>query len=122
MKRSTRADPDLDGTRFRRGVDQFNRGEYWHAHESWEGEWLATTGDRAQLLQGLIQLAAACYHVQKGRPRNAEKLRGISLRRLSSLPDGFGGVNLGELCDEVRRGPWQDTEDIRNLRLRVVAQ
>jgi len=120
VKRSKRADPDLDGTRFRRGVEQFNCGEFWEAHESWEAEWLAATGERAQLLQGLIQLAAACYHVQRGRQRIAEKLRGISVGRLRALPDGFGGIALAELCDEALQGPWNNTEAIQNLRLRFV--
>lgn len=120
MKRSKRADPDLDGSRFRRGVELFNRGEFWHAHEAWEAEWLATSGDRAQLLQGLIQLAAACYHVQKGTLRSAEKLREISVGRLSALPDGFGGIALRELCDRASEGPWKSTDDLRAVRLRFV--
>jgi predicted metal-dependent hydrolase len=120
VKRSKRADPDLDGTRFRRGVELFNREEFWDAHEAWEAEWLAATGERAQLLQGLIQLAAACYHVQKGTLRSAEKLRRISVGRLSSLPDGFGGLALRELCDRALQGSWTSTDDLRAIRLRYV--
>ena len=120
MKRSKRADPDLDGSRFRRGVELFNQEEFWEAHQRWEAEWLAASGDRAQLLQGLIQLAAACYHVQKGTLRSAEKLRRISVGRLSALPDGFGGLALSELCDRALQGSWKSTDDLRDIRLRYV--
>jgi len=120
VQRSKKADRDPAGAGFRRGVELFNQGEFWHAHEAWEAEWLTTTGDRAQFLQGLIQLAAACYHVQKGNDRGAAKLRKISLQRLGSLPDGYGGVALGELCAQASLGTWEGVEDIQALRVRYV--
>lgn len=46
---------------YRQGIDLFNHGYYWEAHEVWEGLWHASgrTGPLAQVLQGLIKLAAA---------------------------------------------------------------
>lgn len=44
-----------------RGIDLFNHGFYWEAHESWEGLWhaLGRRGPAADLLVALIRLAAA---------------------------------------------------------------
>lgn len=43
------------------GVDLFNHGYYWEAHEAWEGVWHAfgRSGSDADYLKGLIKLAAA---------------------------------------------------------------
>jgi len=52
------------------GVELFNAGFYWEAHESWELLWHAhgRRGPTAELLQGLIKLAAAGVKVREGRP------------------------------------------------------
>lgn len=46
---------------FRYGVDLFNHGLPWEAHEAWEPLWFAAPRDRPEraLLQGLIHAAAA---------------------------------------------------------------
>jgi hypothetical protein len=43
------------------GIDLFNHGFYWEAHEAWEGLWVACgrSGATATYLQALITLAAA---------------------------------------------------------------
>jgi predicted metal-dependent hydrolase len=53
------------------GVDLFNHGYYWEAHEVWEGLWRAAgrTGTTADFLKGLIKLAAAGVKVRQGQPR-----------------------------------------------------
>src|SRR5688500_11645065 len=50
------------------GFDLVNRGFYWEAHEVWEGLWHACgrSGPTADLLKGLIQLAAAGVKVRQG--------------------------------------------------------
>jgi predicted metal-dependent hydrolase len=53
------------------GVDLFNHGYYWEAHEVWEGLWRAAgrSGRTADFLKGLIKLAAAGVKVRQGQPR-----------------------------------------------------
>lgn len=46
-----------------RFISRFDRGEYWSAHEELEPAWLR---DRRPELQGLIQLAAAWLHAERG--------------------------------------------------------
>jgi hypothetical protein len=52
------------------GLDLFNHGYYWEAHEVWEGLWHASgrKGWTATFLKGLIQLAAAGVKVRENRP------------------------------------------------------
>jgi hypothetical protein len=55
---------------FRYAVDLFHAGYYWEAHEVWESLWhvAGRTGPTADLLKGLIKLAAAGVKVLEGIP------------------------------------------------------
>jgi uncharacterized protein len=61
------------------GIDLFNHGFYWEAHEAWEGLWVACNrrGPTATYLQALINLAAAGFKARRGSARgmraNADK-------------------------------------------------
>jgi hypothetical protein len=59
-----------DSRTYLRGIDLFNHGYYWEAHEAWEGLWHAAgrRGPTADFLKGLIKLAAAGVKVREGRP------------------------------------------------------
>ncbi len=50
-----------------RGIALFNAGYYWEAHEAWESLWHAhgRTGSTADVLKGLIKLAAAGVKVRQ---------------------------------------------------------
>jgi hypothetical protein len=49
-----------------RGVELFNGGSYWEAHEAWEEEWTPDRhGPDRGFLKGLIQVAAGCLHVTR---------------------------------------------------------
>lgn len=79
------------------GVRLFNSGSFWHAHEAWEVLWLRASGDEKTFLQGLIQVAAAYHHVQRGTLRGAPRLFDAALAKLSRVPDGFLGIDRGEV-------------------------
>jgi hypothetical protein len=53
------------------GIDLFNHGFYWEAHEAWEGLWVACGrhGPTATYLQALIGLAAAGLKARSGSAR-----------------------------------------------------
>ena len=86
-----------------RGVELFNEKKFWHAHEAWEEIWLKTEGDDRQFLQGLIQLAAAYHHVQRGTLRGAVRLFDAALRRLEPFPDKHFGVDRTDAVEIARR-------------------
>jgi len=56
------------------GVDLFNHGYYWEAHEAWEGLWRAAPDERARaMLHGLIKLAAAGVKLRAGNLRGVQR-------------------------------------------------
>jgi predicted metal-dependent hydrolase len=55
-----------------RGVDLFNRGLYWEAHEAWEEAWIPDRkGPDSGFYKGLIQVAAGCLHYRRRNRRGA---------------------------------------------------
>jgi hypothetical protein len=78
------------------GVDLFNAFFFWEAHESWEGLWAAKPRDSlpAQVLQGLIQIAAALLKIHLGSVPGAAALSRDGLEKLThsaaSCPDLLG--------------------------------
>lgn len=56
------------------GIDLFNHGYYWEAHEAWEGLWHARArrGPTAIFLKALIALAAAGLKIRLGNLRGTK--------------------------------------------------
>jgi hypothetical protein len=71
---AARADPQ--GLAY--GIDLYNRGFFWEAHEVWEAVWLASAPNsgRRQGLRMLIQMANAGLKLAMGKPRAFARLAG----------------------------------------------
>ena len=86
-----------------KGVELFNAHHFWHAHEAWEEVWLTSTGDEKTFLQGLVQLAAAYHHVQRGTFRGAIRLFDAAFAKLDPYPSGYAGIDRADAIDVARR-------------------
>ena len=98
------------------GLDLFNHGYYWEAHEAWEGLWHACgrAGPAGNFIQGLIKLAAAGVKAREGRPegvrthaRRAAELFGQVAGRLPPGRVCYFGLSLPRLitlATDVARG------------------
>jgi hypothetical protein len=97
-----------------RGLDLFNHGFYWEAHEAWEGLWHAAgrNGPAADFLKGLIQLAVAGVKHRQGLP---EAIRPHARRARQLLREAAGGrarffglgmAGLIELVQVIGRDGW----------------
>lgn len=66
------------------GVDLFHRYYFWESHEAWEGLWAVAERESAPslLLQGLIQVAAACLKLHLGSGDGARSLSTSGLQKL----------------------------------------
>ena len=96
--------PDPDhGDAIREGIMLFADRRFFEAHEAWETVWLASTGELRLFVQGLIQLAAACVHVQRGNRRGAAGLFRSSLAKLAPFPQGYLGIDREETVAAARR-------------------
>ena len=56
----------------KRGIELFDHGDYWDAHEAWEHEWMPDRkGPDSGFYKGLIQVAAGCLHYERHNRRGA---------------------------------------------------
>ncbi len=106
-----------------KGVALFNAHQFWHAHEAWEELWLQSSGEEKVFLQGLIQLAAAYHHVQRGTFRGGVRLFDAALRKLERFEDGRDGIDRRDAIDaamkhreKIARGTNIDAGEFPKLR------
>jgi uncharacterized protein len=88
--------------RLTRGIELFNSGRYWDAHEAWEAEWMPDRkGPDAGFYKGLIQVAAGCLHYSRHNRRGAvNKWRSGADYLRPYLPE-HQGVSLAPLVTNV---------------------
>ena len=86
----------------KRGIDLFNSGRYWDAHEAWEHVWMSDRkGPDAGFYKGLIQVAAGCLHYgRRNRRGTVNKWRSGADYLRPYLP-GHLGVSLEPLIETV---------------------
>src|SRR5579863_6180493 len=84
------------------GLRCFHSGAFFEAHERWESVWLAAQEPERTFLQGLIQIAAAFHHFQRGNGAGTISLLRSALRRLDKYPDVFAGVVIAPLRVAIR--------------------
>lgn len=96
---------------FRRGLDLFNRGHFFDAHEVLEDIWRALPRDRIARrrfrlhVQGLIQLAVAFHHESTGNLVGARSVLERGLRNLKGAENSFPQIDLVRLRAEM--AGWQ---------------
>ena len=105
----TKTKPDFRA-HFVEGIDHFNSRRFWEAHEAWETLWLEAESDLEQFLQGLIQVAAAYHHIQRGTFRGAQRLFAAGLGRLKPFPLLCCGLDRTEVDAAARvHAQWLET-------------
>jgi len=91
---------------FLRGVALFDAGYYWEAHEAWEGLWHAEgrRGATADVLKGLIKLAAAGIKVREGREQGVRTHARRAAESFAAARQQGGAHQLGlDLDDWIER-------------------
>ena len=118
------AEASLSSDAFVWGLDLFNHGYYWEAHEAWEG--LCQVADRdgplRMLFKGLILLAAAGVKIRERKHMAAASHAGRAaalLRRLMKVPDraferalGMSPATLAEYAEAATRRPADSQETV----------
>jgi predicted metal-dependent hydrolase len=80
------------------GIELFNAGKFWHAHEAWEAAWLAAEDEQLKLFyKGIIQTAAALVHWQKGNPKGLHLNWTKARAKLTQLPPEMMGLGIRKL-------------------------
>ncbi|MFT5429731.1 MAG: hypothetical protein ACI9OJ_000403 [Myxococcota bacterium] len=98
------------------GIDLFNHGYFWEAHEAWEGLWHACgrQGDVAGFLKALIKLAAAGVKAREENPNGVQRAAQRAARLFETIrlaqPDSsatFLGFSFDSLVELAFRLPHE---------------
>ena len=79
------------------GLNTFNGGNYFDAHEVWEELWSEYYLKDREFIQGLIQLAVCFVHLQNGNINGARSLLNKSTKKLYKFPHDHRNINLKKL-------------------------
>lgn len=84
-----------------KGIELFNRRQYFEAHEELELAWGEETGPVRELYRGILQVAVAYLQIERGNYNGAYKMF-LRLRQwLDPLPDECRGVNVALLRSQA---------------------
>ena len=80
------------------GIDLYNHGYLWEAHEAWEGIWhpaKQSDPELAAFLQGLILCTASSLKQRMGDPRGRGRLAENGTGKLMTVGNAHGGTYMG---------------------------
>ena len=86
------------------GMRLWDEHRYFEAHECLEHVWHAAPEDDQDLWQGVIQVAVAGVHLQRGNPAGATALLDRAGSRLARYPDVHRGIDVAaarQYCHEA---------------------
>lgn len=85
------------------GLELFNRGEYFEAHEALEAAWNEDDTPGRELYRAIIQVAVAYLQIERGNYNGALKMF-LRLRQwIDPLPEVCRGVEVAKLRADARR-------------------
>jgi uncharacterized protein len=84
-----------------KGIEQFNRREFFECHETLEEFWQSYTESDREFIQGLIQVAVAYHHLLRDNAIGSIKLFRRALPRLQPYSPQHMGVQTAALIESI---------------------
>ena len=84
-----------------KGIELFNAGEYYDAHEELEHAWNADKSAARDFYRAILQIAVAYLQIERANYRGAVKMILRVRQWLTPLPDICRGVNIAQLKADV---------------------
>jgi predicted metal-dependent hydrolase len=85
-----------------KGIEDFNAGRYFDAHEIWEEVWLRSSGETKLFYQMLIQAAVGLHHYERGNARGARGMHANVIDKLGRLPSVFMSLDLADFSRQFK--------------------
>lgn len=87
----------------RLGLDYFDAGQYFEAHEALETAWRETPGPQRALYQGILQVGVAYYHILNGNFPGVLKMLARAQENLEPFSGPCLGIDVPQLREDARR-------------------
>ena len=85
---------------FQKGLMEYEKGDYFEAHEAWEDLWSDYNLTDRKFIQGLIQLSVSFVHLRNGNMNGARSL----LKKCSEKFQPYQHLQRGINMDELKMG------------------
>ena len=76
---------------------------YFEAHEELEDEWRTAPAGERDFLQGLVHVAVAWLHAERGNRNGCERQLEKALRRLAPYAPDHRGVDVAAVLEDISR-------------------
>lgn len=100
-----------------KGIEEFNRGEFFECHEYLEEAWIQEPRRVRFLYQGILQVGVGFYHQQNGNWRGATGLLRNGTARLKEFEPETLGIDVTKLVRECELC-LKELEDLGRERVR----
>lgn len=99
--------------------EQFNRGEYWHQHETLEAIWRAEQDETIRnFYKGILQVGVGLHHITRRNFNGAVKVLTRGINYLKPYAPQCMGVDVARLIEEATRV----LEQVRELGAERIAE
>lgn len=93
--------PQLERKLYYDGIQLFNEGEFFEAHEVWEDIWHMAYGLKHDFYQGMIQCAVALEHYRRSNPRGVLSLYQSYRPKFKNVPPIFMGLDVKRFLEDM---------------------
>jgi sugar phosphate isomerase/epimerase/predicted metal-dependent hydrolase len=84
------------------GIEFFNAGQWYEAHETLEHEWHAERGEDRKLYQGILQIGVGLHHARSGNHRGAVLLLTDGIEKTARFTPTHRGLDTARLIREAQ--------------------
>ena len=84
-----------------KGMQLFNVGEYWLAHEELEAAWKEENGAVRELYRAILQTAVIYLHITRANYKGAIKVYGRVQKWITPWPEVCRGIEIGQLRQDL---------------------
>jgi hypothetical protein len=86
---------------FQKGLAEYEKGDYFEAHEAWEDLWSDYNFPDRKFIQGLIQLAVSFVHLGNGNLTGARNLLKKCENKFAEYAGIQRNININELKSSI---------------------
>jgi uncharacterized protein len=86
-----------------KGIEQFNRGEFYECHDTIEELWMEEAEKIRDLYKGILQIGVALYHERHGNRKGALRLLTSGIGLIEPFAPACLGIDVSGLMDAASR-------------------
>ena len=105
---------------YHKGIELFNEGQFFEAHDAWEEIWNLTLDRRRErFYRAIIQSAVTLELLRRGRAVGVRQVFCSCIELFEGLPDIFMGLNIPQHIERLRTAIAPALEDLETRFIQI---